>query len=267
MREIRLHIDCEVCLHGIPDEIEIIFDNLISKAVKYNIPGGKADIMICWQDGQSVTPEFRDTGIGDPSRGHEKPVYRVLPDQITGETKGIQCVQDSASPIVKKIVDIYKGSIDVESKPGEGSTFTIAYFPCRFQPIYPKPMNSAKNLPEKTIESVSQYRRVVAGMPETGGKFNIHIRTSLPTLLHLNPVQVRRDIMLIGREAEPLAKGTMQRNWEIRPAPSSTAARGQKAAVVGVGNLGRAIMTYFQGKRTKLSNAAALFDTDPAGAR
>jgi redox-sensing transcriptional repressor len=36
---------------------------------------------------------------------------------------------------------------------------------------------------------------------------------------------------------------------------------GQKVAVVGVGNLGRSIMGYFSGKRTKLSIVAA-FDTN-----
>ncbi len=37
---------------------------------------------------------------------------------------------------------------------------------------------------------------------------------------------------------------------------------GQKVAVVGIGNLGRAIMGYFAGKRTKLSIVAA-FDSNP----
>lgn len=37
---------------------------------------------------------------------------------------------------------------------------------------------------------------------------------------------------------------------------------GQKVAVVGIGNLGRAIMGYFSGKRTKL-NIVAAFDTNP----
>ena len=37
---------------------------------------------------------------------------------------------------------------------------------------------------------------------------------------------------------------------------------GQKVAVVGIGNLGRAIMGYFSGKRTRLSIVAA-FDVNP----
>ena len=38
--------------------------------------------------------------------------------------------------------------------------------------------------------------------------------------------------------------------------------KGLSAAVIGIGNLGRAITTYFNGKRTKL-RIAATFDTDP----
>ncbi|MEZ5010579.1 MAG: Gfo/Idh/MocA family oxidoreductase [Bacteroidales bacterium] len=38
--------------------------------------------------------------------------------------------------------------------------------------------------------------------------------------------------------------------------------QGQNVAIIGVGNLGRAVTTYFKGKRSKL-NVVALFDNDP----
>ena len=120
--DIRLHTDCDVCLYGVPDELEIIFNNLISNAVKYNKKGGKVDITICC-DGRSVTMEFRDTGIGiaeDARKNLFTEFFRIK----TAETKGIQGSGLGLS-IVKKIVDIYKGSIEVESTPGEGSTFTL----------------------------------------------------------------------------------------------------------------------------------------------
>ncbi|MFO7722963.1 MAG: redox-sensing transcriptional repressor Rex [Bacteroidales bacterium] len=116
-----------------------------------------------------------------------------------------------------------------------------------------------RNLPEKTIERLSQYRRVLLGCLQQG-KYNIYSH-ELASLLHLNPVQVRRDIMLIGHS------GTLRKGYDVKKLSDMIGEiidckESQKVAVVGVGNLGRAIMAYFQGKRTKLVIAAA-FDSDP----
>jgi redox-sensing transcriptional repressor len=116
-----------------------------------------------------------------------------------------------------------------------------------------------RNLPEKTIERLSQYRRVLLGCLQQG-KYNIYSH-ELANLLHLNPVQVRRDIMLIGHS------GTLRKGYDVKKLSDMIGEiidckESQKVAVVGVGNLGRAIMSYFQGKRTKLVIAAA-FDSDP----
>jgi two-component system, sensor histidine kinase and response regulator len=123
--EIHLQIDCNVCLYGVPDEMEIIFNNLISNALKYNKKGGRVDIHICC-DGSSITMQFKDTGIGIPEDAR-KNLFTEFFRIKTAETKGIQGSGLGLS-IVKKIVDIYKGSIEVKSTPGEGSTFTI-YIP------------------------------------------------------------------------------------------------------------------------------------------
>ncbi len=120
--------------------------------------------------------------------------------------------------------------------------------------------NMVKGLPEKTIERLSQYRRVLLGCLQQR-KFNIYSH-ELGQLLHLNPVQVRRDIMLIGHT------GTLRKGYDVKQLRDLIgeiidSKKSQKVAVVGVGNLGRAIMSYFQGKRTKLVIAAA-FDNDPS---
>ena len=116
-----------------------------------------------------------------------------------------------------------------------------------------------KNLPEKTIERLSQYRRALLEYLQKG-KYNIYSH-ELAGLLHLNPVQVRRDIMLIGHH------GTLRKGYDVKRLSDMIGEiidcrDSQKVAVVGVGNLGKAIMSYFQGKRTKLTIAAA-FDNDP----
>ena len=116
-----------------------------------------------------------------------------------------------------------------------------------------------KNLPDKTVERLSQYRRNLL-LCAARGKTHIFSH-EIAGLLHITPVQVRRDIMLIGYS------GTLRKGYDINELIELIgnildSESGQKVAVVGVGNLGRAIISYFKGKRTKLTIVAA-FDTNP----
>ncbi len=116
-----------------------------------------------------------------------------------------------------------------------------------------------KKLPEKTVERLSQYRRVLVKESENG---KLHIYShELAALLHITPVQVRRDIMLIGHT------GTLRKGYDIQELTKSIgniidSKTEQKVAIVGAGNLGKAIMGYLKGKRTKLTIKAA-FDVNP----
>ncbi len=114
-------------------------------------------------------------------------------------------------------------------------------------------------LPEKTIERLSQYRRALL-ISLNNLKHHIYSH-ELAAMLHITPVQVRRDIMLIGYS------GTLRHGYEIKELINLIGAiidseEGQKACVVGSGNLGKAIVSYFNGKRTKLTIVAA-FDINP----
>ncbi len=80
-------------------------------------------------------------------------------------------------------------------------------------------------------------------------------------MLHITPVQVRRDLMLIGYS------GNLRKGYDIKElieliGKIIDSERGQRVAVVGLGNLGKAFIRYFKGKRSKLSMIAA-FDTNP----
>lgn len=117
----------------------------------------------------------------------------------------------------------------------------------------------SSRLPDKTIERLSQYRRILMACLENGKQ---HIFShELAGLLHITPVQVRRDIMLIGHT------GTLRRGYDVRDLVKMISRiidieHGMKVIVIGVGLLGSAIINYFTGKRTKLSIVGA-FDIDP----
>lgn len=103
-------------------EIEIIFNNLISNAVKYNRTGGRVDIFLEKKESE-LKIAVSDTGIGLKQEDKEKifdDFVRIKSSQtreVTGSGLGLS--------IVKKIVDMYQGNIEVQSEVDKGTTFTI----------------------------------------------------------------------------------------------------------------------------------------------
>ncbi len=115
------------------------------------------------------------------------------------------------------------------------------------------------HLPHKTIARLSQYRRALL-LCLSRGKSHIFSH-EIATIQHITPVQVRRDLMLIGYS------GTLRKGYNIKElidliANIIDSEEGIKVAIVGMGNLGRALINYFSGKRHKLSIVAG-FDTNP----
>lgn len=115
-----------------------------------------------------------------------------------------------------------------------------------------------KKLPDKTIERLSMYRRNLILCLSQGKKY-IYSH-ELANDLHITPVQVRRDIMLIGYS------GTLRKGYDVEEMIKLIGSiidteQGKNVAVIGVGNLGRAIISYINGKRSKLKIVAA-FDSD-----
>ncbi len=114
-------------------------------------------------------------------------------------------------------------------------------------------------LPEKTVERLSEYRRTLLRCLDEG---KTHIFShELAKLHNIKAVQVRRDIMFIAYTS-PHRKG-----YDIKALVKVIGniidpKESYNIAVVGCGNLGRAVTMYFAGKRPKL-NLVAAFDNDP----
>ncbi len=114
-------------------------------------------------------------------------------------------------------------------------------------------------LPEKTIERLSGYRRILLDCLAKG-KTHIYSH-ELAALNHITAVQVRRDMMLMGFSSMQ-RKGYGVKELIDAIGVLIDTKKGLNIAVVGLGNLGRAVTTYFRGKRSKL-NVVAIFDVDP----
>lgn len=114
-------------------------------------------------------------------------------------------------------------------------------------------------LPGKTVERLSEYRRTL--LECLNEKRNFIFSHDLAARLHITAVQVRRDLMLIGYSSV-LRKGYDVRELIDTIGKIIDSEQSVNVAVIGIGNLGRAVAGYFKGKRSKL-NLVASFDTDP----
>jgi signal transduction histidine kinase len=96
-----------------------IFQNLLSNAVKYmDKPKGLIKVG-CAEDGDFWKFNVTDNGPGIEEKHYEKifKIFQTLRPRDEFESTGIGLT------VVKKIVELYKGKIWVESKVGEGTTF------------------------------------------------------------------------------------------------------------------------------------------------
>ena len=103
-------------------EIEMVFNNLISNAVKYNREQGCVDVKVCLS-GKEVRIEVEDTGIGMTQEETQRlfsDFSRIKNDRtrhILGSGLGLSTL--------KKIVTLYNGEVSVKSRPDVGSTFMV----------------------------------------------------------------------------------------------------------------------------------------------
>lgn len=105
------------------NEMEIIFNNLISNAVKYNKTNGTVEIKIATDDNK-VSIAVSDTGIGMS----EDDIAKLFQDfsRIKNEkTKGISGSGLGLSILKRTVEDFYHGTVAVKSTPDVGSTFTV----------------------------------------------------------------------------------------------------------------------------------------------
>ena len=120
--QITLHTEGTAKLRTVKPILEEVLYNLCDNAVKYNRKGGKVSVALR-QEKNFIEVSVSDTGIGipaaDQSRVFER-FYRVDKShskEIGGTGLGLSIVKHGAA---------YLGaSLDLQSSPGEGSTFTL----------------------------------------------------------------------------------------------------------------------------------------------
>lgn len=106
-------------------EMDIIFNNLFSNGIKYNIDGGKLDISLTQNNSDEIILNVNDTGIGISKEDQEKlfkEFSRIKNEKtihIGGSGLGLSTV--------KKIVELNKGEINLQSEFGKGTQIVVKF--------------------------------------------------------------------------------------------------------------------------------------------
>ncbi|MBC8082915.1 MAG: CHASE3 domain-containing protein [Hymenobacter sp.] len=103
--------------------LEQVFTNLMGNAAKYHHQPTGTITIGCREVGKCYEFRVQDDGPGIAPEYHEKIflIFQTLRDRHTAESTGI------GLSIVKKIIDEQKGTIHVESPPGQGTTFVFTW--------------------------------------------------------------------------------------------------------------------------------------------
>jgi len=105
---------------------EILY-NLLSNAVKFTPAGGRVWLE-AFSEGDILHVSVNDTGIGIPEKEHPSIFEKFY--QVGDAAGGAREGTGLGLPITKHLVELHGGTIDVESRPGKGSSFRLT-FPLR----------------------------------------------------------------------------------------------------------------------------------------
>ncbi|MBQ7488081.1 MAG: HAMP domain-containing histidine kinase [Clostridia bacterium] len=103
-----------------PELMEIVWNNLMSNAVKFTDTGGRITVT-AWPDDDWIQTAVSDTGCGMD----EKTGRHIFEKFYQGDTSHATEGNGLGLAMVRRIVDLSGGEIEVDSEPGRGSTFTV----------------------------------------------------------------------------------------------------------------------------------------------
>ena len=117
-----IHVSSDLELHADKSRFKQILENLLSNAVKFTPAGGSITVDAN-ADGALLRLDVRDTGIGIGPDEIET-IFETF-RQAAATTKGIREGTGLGLAITKRLVELHRGRIWVESEVGQGSRFSV----------------------------------------------------------------------------------------------------------------------------------------------
>jgi signal transduction histidine kinase len=124
----RLQLNCHIApdlppaLSGDPNRLYQILANLVDNALKFTEQGSVEVTLYCPNETHWAM-QVSDTGPGIPVEAHSY-IFEAF-QQVDGTATRVHGGTGLGLAIVRQLTNLMDGEILLESKPGEGSTFTI----------------------------------------------------------------------------------------------------------------------------------------------
>ena len=125
-REVALRLDLAdtpIRLRHDPQRIGQVVTNLVGNAIKFTEPGGSVDVRVAATADGGARIEVADTGVGIEPAELPRIFERFYRGSRANEARGSGSGLGLA--IVRSIVDMHRGTVEVVSRLGAGTTFTV----------------------------------------------------------------------------------------------------------------------------------------------
>lgn len=115
-------IDSDIYINSDKEMLSIVWNNLISNALKFTSQGGNVSVSLKKVNNR-VEVKFADSGCGM----NAETLKHIFDKFYQGDTSHSEKGNGLGLALVKRVIDLLSGEIEVESTPGKGSVFTVRF--------------------------------------------------------------------------------------------------------------------------------------------
>lgn len=118
--DIIVDVEDNMIINGDAQLLELVWNNLFSNAFKFTNEGGMVSVRAAKNNG-TIIVDVTDSGCGMKS----ETVAHIFEKFYQGDESHSSSGNGLGLALVKRVIDIVGGEIEVTSEPGEGSTFSV----------------------------------------------------------------------------------------------------------------------------------------------